>query len=178
MCLYLYPKRAARWIYNTSNFAGYDRTDVWLFYYNNNPQPRPTLTHFTTWLEYSLVCRGYASLLRWVNIFYTWTPFANDFFSCSFLNAFPKKSLYLPSPKHVHQTSMHTQKHNWTLHITHKGGPIWRSCLCVCVFVSLSYNAHFFCSPPLRPRATFALIHQPDELCPFNIANSIMKKEK
>lgn len=42
----------------------------------------------------------------------------------------------------------------------------------VCIFVSIIRYSIFLLQFTLRPWATFAPIHQPDELCPFNIADS------
>lgn len=42
-------------------------------------------------------------------------------------------------------------------------------CVCVCA------KGTFLLLSTLRPWATFAPIHQPDELCPFNIADSMEK---
>lgn len=42
----------------------------------------------------------------------------------------------------------------------------------VCIFVSIIRYSTFLLQIALRPWATFAPIHQPDELCPFNIADS------
>lgn len=48
----------------------------------------------------------------------------------------------------------------------------------MCIFVCVIRYSTFLSQSTLRPWAAFAPIHQPDELCPFNIADSVKKKQK
>lgn len=58
----------------------------------------------------------------------------------------------------------------WTLLLTRgdpSGGDVY-----VCIFVCVIGYSTFLLPSTLRPWAIFAPIHQPDELCPFNIVDS------
>lgn len=56
----------------------------------------------------------------------------------------------------------------------HKGDPSGKG-VYVRIFVCIIRYSTFLLQSTLRPWATFAPIHQPDELCPFNIADSTKK---
>lgn len=57
----------------------------------------------------------------------------------------------------------------------HNGDPSGKD-VYACIFVCIIRYSTFLLQSTLRPWATFAPIHQPDELCPFNIADSTKNK--
>lgn len=74
------------------------------------------------------------------------------------------------------QAWLHTQMHPHNGPCCSQGGDPSGGDVDVCIFVCVIRYSTFLLQSTLRPCATFAPIHQPDELCPFNITDSTGKK--